>query len=117
VCRWLVGWQIASQRFTTEPQGIPGNDDYGAMSAWLVWTSIGLYPITGTGGWALGLPRFRNTTVKRPRGDWTITCTCCDEEREDYDGIVTVVNGRVIESGYLPHDMLLGPTTVHLECK
>ena len=24
--------------------GLPGNDDMGQMSAWLVWTMLGLYP-------------------------------------------------------------------------
>lgn len=30
--------------YTTEPNGIPGNDDTGTMSAWAIFSMIGLYP-------------------------------------------------------------------------
>ena len=36
---------LIKTHFKNSPDGIPGNDDTGTMSAWLVWSMIGLYPI------------------------------------------------------------------------
>lgn len=48
--------------------GLPGNDDLGSLSAWYVWSSIGLYPLTpGTPNLAIGVPAF-DSVVLRPLG-------------------------------------------------
>lgn len=53
-------------RFTTGPAGLPGNDDLGALSAWYVWASMGLYPeAPGTDQLALSAPAFPSVTVDR----------------------------------------------------
>ncbi len=36
--------RLLERYFTTAPDGIPGNDDTGTMSAWAVFTMLGLYP-------------------------------------------------------------------------
>jgi predicted alpha-1,2-mannosidase len=36
--------KLLTQVYTTAPDGIPGNDDCGTMSAWCVWAMLGLYP-------------------------------------------------------------------------
>lgn len=36
--------QLLNKHFRNAPDGLPGNDDTGTMSAWAVWTMIGLYP-------------------------------------------------------------------------
>ncbi|WP_328898616.1 GH92 family glycosyl hydrolase [Streptomyces sp. NBC_00441] len=53
-------------RFTTGPAGLPGNDDLGALSAWYVWASVGLYPeAPGTAELALSTPAFPSVTIDR----------------------------------------------------
>lgn len=55
--------------WSTGPQGLPGNDDLGALSAWYVWASIGLYPVTpATSNLAVGVPAFRRVTVRPSSG-------------------------------------------------
>jgi len=55
------------------PTGLPGNDDLGSLSAWYVWASLGLYPLTpGTADVAIGTPAFTTATV-RSRGGATTT--------------------------------------------
>mmetsp|Transcript_43496 Transcript_43496/g.113219 ORF Transcript_43496/g.113219 Transcript_43496/m.113219 type:complete len:814 (-) Transcript_43496:218-2659(-) len=51
------------KRYSTKGSGIPGNDDYGTMSAWLFWASIGLYPEMGTGRFFLVAPLFDRVEV------------------------------------------------------
>ncbi len=36
--------QIVRENFSDSADGLPGNDDGGAMSAWLVWAMLGKYP-------------------------------------------------------------------------
>jgi predicted alpha-1,2-mannosidase len=50
---------IRANAFGTGPDGLPGNDDAGATSAWYVLAAIGLYPVTpGDGTWWLSSPAF-----------------------------------------------------------
>jgi len=37
--------RIVDETFTTDAGGLPGNDDLGATSAWLVWAYLGMYPM------------------------------------------------------------------------
>ena len=62
--------ELLSKHFTTAADGLPGNDDTGTMSAWAVWSMIGLYPdIPGVPEYTLTKPVFSKVTV----GDLTIT--------------------------------------------
>ena len=45
--------------------GLPGNDDYGTMSSWLIWGLIGFYPMAGTEQYIVGSPSFNNITINR----------------------------------------------------
>ena len=44
--------------YTTGPGGLPGNDDYGTMSAWYIFASIGFYPRAGCPQYVLSSPIF-----------------------------------------------------------
>ena len=50
--------------FGTEPDGLPGNDDAGALSAWFVFSAMGFYPVTpGLPEYRLGSPLFDEITI------------------------------------------------------
>lgn len=40
--------KIIADNFSDLPDGLPGNDDGGAMSSWLIWGMLGKYPLSGT---------------------------------------------------------------------
>jgi hypothetical protein len=53
--------------FTPTPDGLPGNDDLGALSGWLVWTMLGIYPMTpGAPMYTIASPVFDRAVVHRP---------------------------------------------------
>jgi len=54
---------LATQAYTSGADGVPGNDDYGALSAWLVWAVLGLYPLPATNQFILGMPQVEQVTV------------------------------------------------------
>ena len=43
-------------RFTDGEGALPGNNDSGGLSAWYVWSCLGLHPVTGTPYYVLGSP-------------------------------------------------------------
>lgn len=50
--------------FGTGRDGLPGNDDMGALSSWYVFAALGMYPTVGSSsGLALSTPQFPATTV------------------------------------------------------
>ncbi|MFF8897989.1 GH92 family glycosyl hydrolase [Streptomyces lydicus] len=65
--------------FTDTPTGMTGNDDLGTMSAWMVLSSIGVFPVQpGTDSWGLSTPVFDRVdlTLDRryyPGGHFTVT--------------------------------------------
>lgn len=57
-------YDLLATHFNTAPGGLPGNDDAGAMSAWVVFASIGLYPVTpGDNSYQINSPAFSKVTL------------------------------------------------------
>jgi predicted alpha-1,2-mannosidase len=51
--------------FTNSPFGIPGDEDGGGLSAFVVFSSIGIYPVTpGTPAFNIGSPVFTHVSVQ-----------------------------------------------------
>ena len=68
---WLAQRAIdAVQRlYSADASGLPGNDDVGQTSAWLVFATLGLYPVDPCGGaYELSRPLFSDLEVDLGRG-------------------------------------------------
>ncbi|MBK3639296.1 GH92 family glycosyl hydrolase [Streptomyces sp. MBT33] len=58
------------QLWSTQPGGIPGNDDLGAMSSWYVFSALGMYPqVPSRAELALASPLFPRIEIDRPHGN------------------------------------------------
>lgn len=56
--------RLLKRHFTTEPDGIPGNDDTGTMSAWAIFSMMGFYPdCAGVPSYTLTSPTFDKVTI------------------------------------------------------
>jgi predicted alpha-1,2-mannosidase len=56
---------LVKEYFQNEPNGIPGNDDTGTMSAWLVYSMMGIYPLSpGEPKYAISTPMFDKITIQ-----------------------------------------------------
>jgi putative alpha-1,2-mannosidase len=51
--------------YGTDGAGLPGNDDYGTMSAWLIWASLGFYPVPSKNIYVLGSPVVHSARIYR----------------------------------------------------
>ncbi len=60
---------VITTLYTDRPDGIPGNDDLGTMSAWYVWSALGLYPqMPAVRRLDIGSPIFTHATIRVPHG-------------------------------------------------
>ncbi len=56
--------QLIKQHYSNAPDGIPGNDDAGTLSTWLIFSMMGFYPTTpGDMNYALFTPSFEKITI------------------------------------------------------
>ena len=56
---------LLDRYYTTRPDGLPGNDDTGTMSAWAVFSMMGFYPdCPGHPSYTLTMPRFDKVEIK-----------------------------------------------------
>jgi predicted alpha-1,2-mannosidase len=66
---WKTARELRQQDVLFRPtmDGLPGNDDLGGLSAWYVWSALGLGPVTpGAPLLVLGVPQFPRAVVTAP---------------------------------------------------
>ena len=59
---------ILAESYNDGPVGLPGNDDSGAMSSWLAFHMMGLYPNAGQDYYLINTPLLRTTTLHLANG-------------------------------------------------
>jgi putative alpha-1,2-mannosidase len=63
----MRGYQLL---YRPTPDGLPGNDDLGSMSAWFVWSALGFYPVQGGAPvYSVGSPMFERAVIQPVGGD------------------------------------------------
>jgi predicted alpha-1,2-mannosidase len=61
--------RVADEFYTAAPNGLPGNDDAGQMSAWYVFATLGFYPVVpAAGDYALGTPLVTAARIRLADG-------------------------------------------------
>ncbi len=99
--------QIVDTQYKPTPDGLAGNDDLGQMSAWLVFTALGFYPVTpGSLEYAIGRPFVERAVMHLPNGKrFTVVA---DGLRPDHPYVGQVfLNGRPLPRSYLRHDEIV----------
>ncbi|MFF3949106.1 GH92 family glycosyl hydrolase [Streptomyces sp. NPDC001902] len=88
--------------WSTQPGGIPGNDDLGAMSSWYVFSALGMYPqVPSRAELVLGSPLFPRIEIDRPAGnDISIRAAGAAADAPYVRSLK--VNGRASDRPWLP---------------
>jgi predicted alpha-1,2-mannosidase len=61
--------EIAAQEYGFDPGGLDGDDDCGQMSAWLLFTAMGFYPVNpASGDYMIGSPMYNTMTLRLANG-------------------------------------------------
>ena len=95
--------RAAMTLFTNGPNGMTGNDDLGTMSAWYVFSSLGLYPTTSGGDFlALSSPQFPTATVHVGQRQLVITAPGVTDVNRYVQNVS--LNGRAVARSWLGWD-------------
>lgn len=105
--------QIVASQYRATPEGLSGNDDLGQMSAWLVFTALGFYPVApGSSEYVIGRPFLRRAELTLPGGGRFVVSTEGLSKRNRYVGAVTL-NGRSLDRLYLRHEEIAAGGELH----
>jgi predicted alpha-1,2-mannosidase len=92
--------------YSSRPDGMPGNDDTGTMSAWYVLAALGLYHAApGSQAWELSSPAFPHAVVQLGEGRKLRIDAPGASRLRRYIGSATL-DGRPFERTWLPSSKL-----------
>ena len=97
---------LLDEMYSTEPDGIIGNEDCGQMSAWYVFSSIGLYPVCpGSGEFVITAPLFEEATLRLANGR-TLTIKAPGASGRKYIRSVSF-NGEDLDRYFIDYNELM----------
>ncbi len=107
--------RIMRTLYSDTPAGLPGNEDCGQMSAWYVFSAIGMYPVNPVGGeYQIGTPAFQVVEIPVP-GRKKFTLKAHNLSPENIYVKSVTVDGKLYDRSYITHDMIMSGATVELE--
>ena len=98
--------QIINDCYNDSPNGLPGNDDSGAMSSWLVFHMMGLYPNAGQPYYLLNTPLVDAYTLQLDNGK-TLKVTVKNLSKKKSYVQQVILNGKSLERAWLSHKELM----------
>ncbi|MBX3256758.1 MAG: GH92 family glycosyl hydrolase [Chitinophagaceae bacterium] len=95
--------------------GIPGDEDGGGMSAFVVFSSMGFYPVTpGIPVYTIGSPLFSKVTIKLTNGNqFTLTARNCSVVNKYIQR--ATMNGKELTTPFFTHEQLMNGGNLVLE--
>jgi len=95
--------------------GIPGDEDGGGMSAFVVFSAMGFYPVTpGLPVYTIGSPVFSKITISLDNGrKFTVIALHCSETNKYIQS--ARMNGMELKTPWFTHQQLVNGGTLELE--
>lgn len=110
---------ILRTQYDDTPDGLCGNDDCGQMSAWYVFSSIGLYPVNSANGvYVIGSPVVNKATLKLdPKFSAGGTFTVVANNNSTANPYIQAarLNGMPLERPWVTHDEIMRGGTLELD--
>lgn len=98
--------QIVRENYNTSRSGLPGNDDSGAMSSWLAFHMMGLYPNAGQPYYLLNVPMFCKTILHHENGT-TFSIVAENLSSENCYIQSATLNGEAFNQAWISHALIL----------
>lgn len=103
--KWIH--EIIDREYFTTPDGLSGNDDAGQMSAWLVFSMVGFYPVCpGTPYYIIGSPSFEESVITLENGKHFTIKAENFSDKNIYIQSATL-NGKPYNKSYLLHQDIM----------
>ncbi|TCC99814.1 GH92 family glycosyl hydrolase [Pedobacter psychroterrae] len=95
--------------------GIPGDEDGGGMTAFVVFSSLGFYPVTpGTPVYTIGSPLFEKASIDLPNGkQFQVIANKCSVVNKYIQS--AKLDGKVLDTPWFTHDQLVAGGKLELE--
>ncbi len=107
--KW-VRW-VMDNHYDIGPGGIYGNDDGGTLSAWYVFSALGIYPVAPCSDvYQIGSPIFTKATVRV--GENTLVITAENASEENIYIQSAMLNGEPLEVPWFRHGDIVGGGTL-----
>ncbi|OOV19329.1 GH92 family glycosyl hydrolase [Flavobacterium sp. LM4] len=104
---------ILDTQYNTTPNGLSGNEDCGQMSAWYVFSSMGLYPMNpASGEYEIGSPIFEKATINLEGGKTFVIEAENVSDKNFYIQSATL-NGVEFNQTAIKHQQILKGGTLH----
>ena len=103
--------EICKTMYTDQPDGLCGNEDCGQMSAWYVFSSMGMYPVNpANGAYVFGSPLFDEAEINLSGGKSFKIMAENNSTKNIYIQSAEL-NGQPYEKSFITHkDILNGGT-------
>lgn len=95
--RWVM-----KTKYGEGPAGLDGNDDYGTLSSWFVWSAAGLYPLAGSTRYTIGSPLFDEVRFSREEGDLVVVAHGAGPGQ--FYVQAAALNGESLDGPFVEHD-------------
>ena len=100
--------KLLDEWFRNDLMGVPGDEDGGGLSSFVVFSSMGFYPVTpGDPVYTLGSPVFELVTVDLGNGD-TFVIEARNASPENKYIQSATLNGEPLNSPWFPHEAVRG---------
>jgi predicted alpha-1,2-mannosidase len=107
--------QIIEEEYGVGPGGLSGNEDAGQMSAWLVFSMMGFYPVCpGTPYYIIGAPSFKEITINLENGN-KFKIVAKKLSKENYYIQSATLNGKPFDRSWISHEELLSGAVLTFE--
>jgi len=98
---------LLSQWFRNDYMGLPGDEDGGGMSAFVVFSQLGFYPVTpGLPMYVIGSPVFKNVKIELGNGK-VFKIKCYNYSPENKYIHSAKLNGKVWNKSWFSHEDLI----------
>tara|TARA_R110002033_G_scaffold58464_5_gene108256 strand:- start:244385 stop:246634 length:2250 start_codon:yes stop_codon:yes gene_type:complete len=106
--------KLVKEYFQNKPAGLPGNDDTGTMSAWVVYAMMGIYPLTpGVPQYTITTPMFDKITLTLDTNYYKNKNIVIEREQNTNGKIKSIeLDGKVHSSYFISHDDFVNGSTL-----
>ena len=111
--------KLVKEYFQNNPKGLPGNDDTGTMSAWLVYSMMGIYPLSpGEPKYAITIPMFDKITIQLDSKYYKKREIVIEKEVNNNGEIDKIqLNGQAHKSYFISHEALVNGDNLQIILK
>ena len=107
--------QIMDTLYSHEPDGLSGNEDCGQMSAWLIMSAMGFYPVTpGLPEYIIGTPWFPEVEILLENGN-VFRITAANVSDKNLYIRSASLNGHEYNRSWITHDAVMAGGHLHFE--